>query len=158
MADIYKNANAIHLYKWQRGNNTLQRMLKQQTLSWVNILQHKMREKGGCLLHGTIHSHWGAIRSKTHSPEMKNEVKWGQAYLGSFVNLVIDEHVQMTTSGQQNKIWMVDMQETSIIMWEAWDSAHINSGSAEESYPFQRACLTMISNLVKYSWYKTFAK
>uniref|UniRef100_A0A8C4LQ49 Small nuclear ribonucleoprotein G n=1 Tax=Equus asinus TaxID=9793 RepID=A0A8C4LQ49_EQUAS len=36
-----------------------------------------------------------------------------------FVNLVIDECVEMTTSGQQNNIGMVVIQRNGIIMLEA---------------------------------------
>ena len=70
--------------------------------------------------------------SKAHSPELKifmdkkllklNGGRYVQGILWGFdpfMNLVIDECVEMATSGQQNNIGMVVIRGNSIIMLEA---------------------------------------
>uniref|UniRef100_A0A2K6SX41 Small nuclear ribonucleoprotein G n=1 Tax=Saimiri boliviensis boliviensis TaxID=39432 RepID=A0A2K6SX41_SAIBB len=66
--------------------------------------------------------------SKAHPPELKKfmdkklslklngGILWG---FDPFMNLVIDECVEMATSGQQNNIGMVVIRGNSIIMLEA---------------------------------------
>uniref|UniRef100_H0XCZ8 Small nuclear ribonucleoprotein G n=1 Tax=Otolemur garnettii TaxID=30611 RepID=H0XCZ8_OTOGA len=70
--------------------------------------------------------------SKAHPPELKNvDQAWNVKLNGGrhvqgilrgfdpFMNLVIDECVEMATSGQQNNIGMVVIRGNSIIMLEA---------------------------------------
>uniref|UniRef100_A0A3Q2HTG8 Small nuclear ribonucleoprotein G n=1 Tax=Equus caballus TaxID=9796 RepID=A0A3Q2HTG8_HORSE len=53
---------------------------------------------------------------KLHGGRHVQGILWG---FDPFVNLVIDECVEMTTSGQQNNIGMVVIQRNGIIMLEA---------------------------------------
>uniref|UniRef100_A0A2I3N5E2 Small nuclear ribonucleoprotein G n=2 Tax=Cercopithecinae TaxID=9528 RepID=A0A2I3N5E2_PAPAN len=71
--------------------------------------------------------------SKAHPPELKkfmdkklsSKLNGGRHVQGilwgfdPFMNLVIDEYVEMATSGQQNNIGMVVIRGNSIIMLEA---------------------------------------
>uniref|UniRef100_A0A8C9ACQ1 Small nuclear ribonucleoprotein G n=1 Tax=Prolemur simus TaxID=1328070 RepID=A0A8C9ACQ1_PROSS len=73
--------------------------------------------------------------SKGHPPEMKTfmgkklslKLNGGRRAQGilqgfaTFMNLVIDECVEMATSGQQNNIGMVLIRGNSVIMLEPWN-------------------------------------
>uniref|UniRef100_A0A8I4A1S6 Sm domain-containing protein n=1 Tax=Callithrix jacchus TaxID=9483 RepID=A0A8I4A1S6_CALJA len=62
---------------------------------------------------------------KIYGQEVIIEIKWWQTCprilrgFDPFMNLVIDECVEMATSGQQNNIGMVVIRGNSIIMLEA---------------------------------------
>ncbi|XP_037064156.1 small nuclear ribonucleoprotein G-like [Peromyscus leucopus] len=88
--------------------------------------------------------------SKAHPPKLKKfmdkklslKLNGGQQVQGilwgfePFMNLVIDECVEMATSGQQNSISKVVIQGNSIIMLRSLGKSLNNGWSAEESTSF----------------------
>ena len=92
----------------------------------LSLKEKKKKKESRCALRV-------AIMSKAHPPELKkfmdkklslklNGGRYVQGILRGFdpfMNLVMDECVEMATSGQQNNIGMVVIRGNSIIMLEA---------------------------------------
>uniref|UniRef100_A0A2K6S0W0 Small nuclear ribonucleoprotein G n=1 Tax=Saimiri boliviensis boliviensis TaxID=39432 RepID=A0A2K6S0W0_SAIBB len=96
--------------------------------------------------------------SKAHPPELKkfmdkklslklNGGRHAQGILRGFdpfMNLVIDECMEMATSGQQNNIGMVVIRGNSIIMLEALERVQITAVQRRNLCPLHRACSTVM--------------
>lgn len=97
--------------------------------------------------------------SKAYSPEFKKknygqevilEIKWWQTFnvqgilwgLDPFMNLMIDECVEMPTSGQQNNTEMVAIQGNSVITLEALEQAQGMAVVTREINCFHKALST----------------